>query len=239
MILTAILSTTAQFFIGPTLIPGLEASGLIVLALGSLTILKENLKTQEFVGIFLMIVAITALGFSRLSIGVSTYDFGDLYFLIRVSIFTGLLFIGGITCNILQKTRTAQKGIIRAVDSGLMFILTNFWIAPLLGVISQVLSGRFNIIELIIFIIACVTLPLANYLGVLRLQQAFVYGQAGNLRVIQQVPIQIAPIFYYLLIFVLIPPFDYSLPLGILGMCLILISGYLLAKRQAALKEIK
>jgi len=239
MILASILSIVAQFYIGPTLIPGLMASGLIVLALGSLKILNEDLKRSELFGIIIMIIAITSLGFSRLSVEISTYNFRDLFFLIRVIIFTCIMIICSLICNFIQKYKPAQKGLLRAIDSGIMFILINFWMAPMLAVIIKVFSGNFVLNQLILFILASIILPVANYFGVLRLQQAFEYGQASNLRTIQQVPVQIAPMFYYFVIFLLVPPSKLSLPLGIIGVSLIIISGYLLGKRQAALKEIK
>ncbi len=54
----------AQVYIGPALIPGLMASGLIILAFGSVKITGETLKRYEIIGILLMIGAIFLLGIS-------------------------------------------------------------------------------------------------------------------------------------------------------------------------------
>ena len=45
----------AQLLIGPDLVPGLMAAGLIVLAIGSVRILGETLKRDEYIGIIIMI----------------------------------------------------------------------------------------------------------------------------------------------------------------------------------------
>jgi len=74
----------AIIFLGPALVPGLMSAGLIVLALGSVKILKETLGKEEIFGILLMIVGVTLLGFSELSIDVSTFDILDSGFIFRI-----------------------------------------------------------------------------------------------------------------------------------------------------------
>ena len=53
----------AQSMIGPALTPGLMASGLIVLAIGSVQINHETLNTSEIIGIGLMIIGVSFIGF--------------------------------------------------------------------------------------------------------------------------------------------------------------------------------
>ena len=55
----------AQSLIGPALTPGLMASGLVILAVGSVRMNRETLNTSEIIGIVLMILGILALGLSR------------------------------------------------------------------------------------------------------------------------------------------------------------------------------
>ena len=74
----AIFFFFAQVFIGPTLIPGLMASGLIVLVIGSIKILGENLNFLEILGIFLMIIAIAFLGLSNMAIDPAKQNFLDM-----------------------------------------------------------------------------------------------------------------------------------------------------------------
>ncbi|HUX99888.1 MAG TPA: hypothetical protein VMV49_10060 [Candidatus Deferrimicrobium sp.] len=239
IVITTFLGFTAQLLIGPTLVPGLEATGMIILAIGSLKILKEDIKIQEVMGILLMIIAIFFISFSKLSIDLNTYNLATLGFLTRSIIFTVIFIIGSFILKFLRRKYTHYKSILYALDSGLMFCLINFWIAPLLGTIDNIFSGSFLFTELILFILAIGILMIANYFGIFLLQKALEIGQASNMRPIQQSPIQIVPIFYFLLIFLLPPPSIVSLPLIISGISLILISMYLLSRRAASLEAIK
>lgn len=237
--LGAILYMTAQLFIGPALIPGFMASGLIVLAIGSIKIVGETLNKAEITGIFLMILAFFLLGISELSIDIAHTNLVEISFLIRIIVFTLAVMLFCFICYMLQREITRFKGILLATLSGLLFVLSNFWVSPLMGVIAKIFSGTFNLGELIIFIISCIILILTNVLGVMTIQKSFTVGQASNLVPIQQVPTLIAPIAIYFLIFLLTPPSVFSIYYLIIGLTLIIISSFLLGKRSAQLEEIK
>jgi drug/metabolite transporter (DMT)-like permease len=235
----SILFLTAQVFIGPALIPGLMASGLIILAIGSIKIVGESLNIKEIIGIIIMILAIFLLGISGLSIDIVNTNLLEVGFIIRTAIFTGSLTLFSILCQIFQKRDANYRGIFLAVLSGFMYSLSNFWVSPLMAVMAHVLSGDFELLELVIFIISAIILILTNTLGIITITQAFRIGQASNLVPIQQVPIQITPIFVYLLVFLLIPPNIFSILYLVIGVILILISSFLLGKRQEQLEEVK
>jgi drug/metabolite transporter (DMT)-like permease len=222
----------AQVFIGPALVPGLMASGLIILAIGSVKLVGESLKTKEIIGILIMIFAIFLLGISGLSIDIADTNLLEAFFIIRITIFTCSLAILSILCHIFQKRIEIYRGILLAILSGFMYSLSNFWVSPLMAVITHVFSGNFELLELILFIVSAIILILTNTLGIITIQQAFRVGQASNLVPIQQVPIQITPIIVYLLVFLLIPPTVFSIFYLIIGVVLILISSFLLGKRQ-------
>lgn len=227
----------AQMFIGPTLIPGLMAAGLIVLAIGSIKIVGEQLKASEVVGILLMIVAITFIGFSNMEIDISMQNFSELGLIIRILTFTGMIYFLSAVVYILQK-RNIQKGITLAIYSGFQFVLSNFWISPVMGVITRIFEGTAFLLEIIIFIIAIVILISANIFGLTSIQKAFREGQASNLIPIQQVPIQIAPPFYYLAVFLLPIQDTFSIIFLILGISLVIVSSFLLGRRQAQIEKI-
>jgi len=237
--LGAILYMMAQLFIGPALIPGFMASGLIVLAIGSIKIVGETLNKAEILGIFLMIIAFFLLGISELSIDIANTNLVEISFLIRIIIFTLVVILFSFICYILQRESKRFKGILLATLSGLLFVLSNFWVSPLIGVIAKIFSGAFDLGELFIFIISCIILILSNVLGVMTIQKSFTVGQASNLVPIQQVPTLLAPIVIYFLIFLLIPPSVFSIYYLIIGLTLIIISSFLLGKRSAQLEEIK
>jgi len=75
MFAPAAFGIIAQLYIGPALLPGLQASGLIVLAIGSVKINKEKLERTDYAGILLMIVATFFVGISGLSISIAHFDF--------------------------------------------------------------------------------------------------------------------------------------------------------------------
>ncbi|MFO7794921.1 MAG: DMT family transporter [Promethearchaeia archaeon] len=228
----------AQSLIGPALIPGLMASGLIILAIGSIFILNENLKKKEILGIFLMIIAITFLGFSRLSIEISESNVLASDFLFRVSMFTLILCIISILLEVLSRKSITNQGIPLAIFSGNMFALSNLWVSLLINTITKVFGGSFMVEELILFIVSTIILIATNMYGVIKMQQAFTVGQASNLIAIQQIPIQTFPILIYFLVF-LMPLLNLSsFVYLILGISFIIVSAYLLGKRQVAIEKI-
>ena len=237
--LGAIFYMTAQFFIGPALIPGFMASGLIVLAIGSIKIVGETLNKAEILGILLMILAFFLLGISELSIDIASTNLLEISFLIRIIIFTLVVILFSFICYILQRKTKRFKGILLATLSGLLFVLSNFWVSPMIGVIAKILGGNFTLGELFLFIISCIILILSNVLGVMTIQKSFTVGQASNLVPIQQIPTLLAPIVIYFLIFLLTPPSVFSIYYLIIGITLIIISSFLLGKRSAQIEEIK
>jgi len=242
----------AQNIIGPSLVPGLMASGLIVLALGSIKLNKENITKKEFIGIILMIVGVLLLGLSKLDIPIKKINIFDESLQVRISIFTIILFSIYFSSNLLAKKseksdfkKISPKGVsvLLAESSGVCFTLSNFWIAPLLATINIALGNLFSftqnekIIAVIIFIISALILVLVNIFGVLRIQESLRFGQASNLIPLQQVPIQIGPIFVYFSVFML----SYELIqifLITIGVFFIITAGFLLGERKAQIDQI-
>jgi hypothetical protein len=228
----------AQSLIGPALIPGLMSSGLIILALGSVYILDEQLCNKEIFGIFLMIIAITFLGFSQLSIEIANNNIISIDFLLRVSIFSFSLVGLSIFLEGLSRNADSYQGVPLSIISGIMFALSNLWVSILIGTISKVFEGIFVVVELVLFVVAAIILIFTNAFGVIKMQQAFTVGQAGNLIVIQQIPIQISPILIYFLVFFLPLTNLISILFLLSAISLIIISAYLLGKRQIEIDQI-
>lgn len=229
----------AQVLIGPVLIPGLIASGLVILVLGSTKIIGEKLTTLEIIAIIMIILAITLIGLSEFSIEISKINFLNLEFIIRIAIYTCALVFLAIVFQILQKNYGNIRGILFALISGLMFSLSNFWISPLMAVITHIFSGTYNLGELILFIVSSFMLVLTNIFAVTKMVEALNHGQASNLVPIQNVPQQITPVIAYFLIFFKTPPSIFSIIFFMIASILILISSLILGKRQAQIEEIK
>jgi len=229
----------AQIYIGPAIIPGLMAFGLIFLAIGSVKIVGETLKKEEIIGIIIMIFAIFLLGLSELSIDIAGIDILAFDLVINMTIFTIALFLGSFICEILQRKIEKLKGILLAISSGFQFSLTNFWIAPLMAVIAHVFGGVATISEIFLFIACAAILIVGSIFGIMKIQQSFQVANASRMIPIQQVPIQITPVIAYFFVFTLMPSTIFPIIYVIISVSLILLSSFLLAKRQAQLEAIK
>lgn len=224
----------AQNYIGPALVPGLMASGLIVLALGSVWMNGESLDAFEILGIFLMIAGIALLGLSGLSISgdVVIASIAQSATITRITIFSLTLVTLWIIIHFISLKSGARKGIVMGISNGFPFSLSNFWISPLIAVIFVVMGGKGTTGQVIIFIIASIVLVMSNVIGMWQTQECFRYGQASNIIPIQQVPVQIAPVLVYFYVFALKAPNSASVAYMLSGVALIIISGFLLGRRQ-------
>jgi multidrug transporter EmrE-like cation transporter len=224
----------AQDYIGPALVPGLMASGLIVLAIGSVWMNGENLDAFEIIGIFLMIAGIALLGVSELSISgeVVIAKIAQTVTITRITIFSLALTVLWIIIHFISLKAGGRKGIVMGVSNGFPFAISNFWISPLVAVIFMVMGGKGTTGQMIIFIIASIILVMANVIGMWQTQECFRYGQASNIIPVQQVPVQIAPVLVYFYVFALKAPNSASVAYMLSGVALIIISGFLLGRRQ-------
>ncbi|MBD3352141.1 MAG: hypothetical protein GF364_11695 [Candidatus Lokiarchaeota archaeon] len=229
----------AQGTIGAALIPGLSASGLIVLAIGSTKILNEKLEKWEIIAIILLFIAILLIGLSELSIEADLSYFEDIGFSIRFSFFTiiGLamwfiLYFGG-------KKAEKFNSIYLAVGTAFPFVIGNLWLQPFIVSISEVFSGSSDGFVWFAFLIGIFMFAGANVLGIGHSQHALNSGNASIVVPIQQVPQQIAPIIIYYGIYQFSSPHSYSLATLIIGIIFIVVSAVILGKKQAMLEKIK
>jgi hypothetical protein len=231
----AVFIVGANMFIGPALAPGLVNSGLIVLAIGSVRINRERLRSLDYLGIVLMVIAIASLGLSQLSIAMLGFNYDASWFLVNTLVFTTALFVFWATFLALQKANVKNRAILLILASGFMLLMSNFWVAPLSGTILDVFSGVATAGEWVFFVLSCVLTTFGTVIATANQQAAFKYGQASTLTTLQQVPTQLAPAIVYLLVFELSPPLWYSLPLLFVGTVLMFVSFYLLAGRKVAI----
>lgn len=239
MFAPAIFVIGASLYLGPALLPGLMNAGLIVLAIGSVRINKERLGRSDYSGIILMVVGIFMLGTSMLSITADSIDWNAQWVLNNSILFTAIVVALWAAFLVFQRGSKNYRAILLILASGFMFSLSNFWVFPLSATIFYVFQGIATLNQWIFFILSCVLLPLANIIVIVNQQTAFKYGQASTLNTLQQFPTQLTPAFIYLLVFELIPPSEYSLPLLFLGTALVLTSSFLLMRRKVEVSKIK
>ena len=226
----------AIIFIGPALVPGLMSVGLIILALGSVKILKETLGKEEIFGILLMIVGVTLLGFSELSIDVSTFNILDSGFIFRIIVFTIVVLSLAVIFEVLRRKHEKFRGLLMAIEAGLILSLNTVWASPGTTVVIHVVDGIIIEEEIFFGIIIGITLLLIVVIGITIGQISLKYGQANILVPLTSVPIQIIPIIAFFLIFLSTPPDTLSVIFMIIGFTLVIISSFLLTKKQGKLE---
>jgi hypothetical protein len=224
----------AQSLIGPALTPGLMASGLVVLAVGSVRMNQESLNASEIVGIMLMILGILALGLSGLAINSTQVrtTLASQSALQRIALFTASFFTMSIITRVLASHIKDRRGMLIALANGFLSCLSDFWINPLLALIAIVLYGHGSLAQVIIFIIASIILVMVASIVTWQNQLAFKLAQASNVVPVAQVPIQIAPILVYFFIFALTPPNSISVVYILSGTVLTIVAGFLLGRRR-------
>jgi drug/metabolite transporter (DMT)-like permease len=223
----------AQSLIGPALSPGLMASGLILLSIGSVKFNHEELNRYEITGIILMIIGILCLGLSELSINASQVrtTLADHLAQIRIVVFTFCLFFCCLVSRSLAPWHKNRRGLLIALGNGFLACLSDFWINPLLALLVLVFIGHSSSIQTFIFIMAAAILAFTASVITWQNQIAFKYAQASNIIPVAQVPIQISPIIVYFFIFALTPPRSVSVFLILFGTVLTIIAGFLLGRR--------
>lgn len=228
----------AIIFIGPALVPGFMSAGLIVLALGSVKILNEKLGKEEILGILLMIAGVSFLGLSNLSIDVFTFNILDSGFILRIIVFTIVVLCLAVIFEVLRRKHEKNKGLLMAIESGLVLSLNTVWASPGTTVVTHVVDGIIIEEEIIFGIIIGIILLLILAIGITIGQISLKYGQANILAPLNSAPIQIIPIIAFFIIFLSTPPNILSVIFMIIGFTLIISSSFLLTKRQAKIEKI-
>ncbi len=231
----------AQTLIGPALVPGLMASGLIVLAIGSVRLIGETLSTSEYTGIFMMIIGIALLGLSELGISIEVVRdrLATSGTASRVTVLTVSLFLLWGFTHLASLRSARRKGIIMAFSNGFPFALSNFWISPILALFAVVMTGKGTWGQVGLFALSSAILVGCNIFGIRQTQEAFKFAQASNIIPVQQISVQITPILFYFYVYSLKPPKSISGVLIVVGALLIIVAGFLLGRRQSELEKIQ
>jgi drug/metabolite transporter (DMT)-like permease len=229
----------SQTMIGPALTPGLMAGGLVVLAIGSVKMNKETLNASEMFGIGLMVLGIACLGLSGLGINSTQVKamLASKAAQFRIFLFTVSLLILCLASRGLSRRIQNRKGMLIALGNGFLSCLSDFWINPLLALIVIIFAGYGNPTQFALFSVATLIFLLCAGLITWQTQEAFKYAQASNILPVSQVPIQIAPVLVYFVIFSLAPPNSLSVFYILAGTVLTIVSGFLLGRRAEAVTE--
>jgi multidrug transporter EmrE-like cation transporter len=239
MAFSTVFLMLAQSLIGATLMPGLMASGLIILAIGSVKLLKEQLKINEIIAIIFLIIGITLIGLSELTIQTTIANFLDIGFNLRIGIVTIFFAVAWLSLYYTGKKAKKNKSLLLAIGTGFPPSIANIWMQPMIVAMVIVLNGTAGSIEWFLFLLSVFITTTAIFSSITHTQTALNSGNVSIIAPVQQIPQQISPLFIYYFIYMLASPNPLSFPLILTGVLLIVTSGFVLAKRQAALEKIK
>lgn len=230
------LNMLAQSKIGPAIIPGLMAIGLIVLTIGAVRLAGESFDSGDIAGILLVIAAVTVFGLSQLSVDMQSIDLWEPAFILRLGLFTGVVTALSLICYFIQKNNVQLRGILRTLNAGLLLSQSNLWLGILMAFLAKWGIGKFSPLDLFPLGISSGIVFAGSMLGIAETQRAFQFGEASKLIPIQYVPVQILPIAAYFIVFCLRPSNPFALPMALGGIVLVLSGAALLARRQFAIK---
>jgi len=239
MVGSAIFFIIAQAIIGGALVPGLGASGMIILVIGATKIIGEKIEPSELVGIFLCMFGILLIGLSELSIKGDLNYFTDFSFNLRIGSFTGILMVLWVFFRIIGKKNLQKKALFLALAAGIPFAIGNLWLQPFIVAIASLVSGNAGIFEIVVFIICSIFVSFPNILGIKHLQDAFKNFNVSKITPIQAIPIQVIPVFIYFFVYFKPVPSIFSIIYIVGGISFIITCGFLLSKKQEEMELIK
>lgn len=232
------LNVLAQAMIGPAILPGLMATGLIALAIGASKLAGERLKPGELVGIALVMASAALFGLSRMSVDLSEIDLFDPAFVLRLGEFTASVAALSFACNALQKAKGHLRGMLRILNSGLLLSQSNLWLGVLMALLPRLSSGKLSIAGLLYTALASTIVFAGSMLGISETQHALSCGDVSKLMPIQYLPSQVLPIAVYFVVFSLHPKSISQLLLALAGIVCVITGAALLAKRQDIKREV-
>lgn len=237
---SGILFMLAQAYIGAALVPGLAAIGLVVLALGAIKILHEKIQKTEIMGIIIMMVGILFIGLSSLEIiDVDMVNLSDSAFLMRIMVYTALIFSLWMIFRQAGKRSKKGKTLLLSLAAGVPFALSNAWLQPFLFLAATMFSEGLEPLEIGLFIFSIVVVAGVNIVGLIHIQDAFKEGDASKVAPISQIPQQITPVIIYFAVYMKATPNPASIWYIFFGVTLVCIAGFLLGKRQGQLEVIE
>jgi drug/metabolite transporter (DMT)-like permease len=226
------LNLVAALWLGPAILPGLMSLGLVVLAIGAVTVAGEKLGAADLTGIALVMAGILLIGLSRLRVDVASEGMHETALVARLAGFTLCSTALAIALLAVAARAHGARGPLRAVAAGLFFSGSNLWLAVVMNALNHWLAGGpirdgFGLAAIALAIICA-----ASLVGVIVTQHAYRVGNASRVVPIQLVPQQIVPILAFLLVFRCPAPFASALPLAVAGAALVLSGAGLLSGRQ-------
>ncbi len=174
------LNFLAVGLIGPVLVPGLMAVGLVVLALAAVLTGVEKPRWTDFAGVTLLVLAVFGFGLSRLAVDITATSPRDPVLLLRALLFLGAVVVLILVCTAAARAaRGAESvaGILFGVQSGLLYTIGNISAGFVAGVVVRLGRGPADGLEILVGAIAIAIAAGGSSLGVITTQHALRHGR--------------------------------------------------------------
>lgn len=203
-ILVFTFTLIGQLLIGPTLIPGLAAFGLILLPLGASRFLGEHNGRREYAGIASIIIGVFFLSTSSLSVDSRTLPWEESSFTLAT-----IWYIGALTAlslllllaGLLLRKASGLRAILYSISGGICYAASNIIVFPISHRLTLLSGGLLDRAGWLFLIFSGLYLVAVNVYAITITQKAFSLADVSKLIPIQQVPIQLIPIATHFLLF--------------------------------------
>lgn len=198
------LNFLAVALVGPVLVPGLMAVGLVVLALAAVLTGLEKPRWKDFAGVTLLVLAVFGFGLSRLAVDTMATSPRDPALLLRAILFLGAVVVLILVCTAAARGgRGAESvvGIIFGVQSGLLYTIGNIGVGFVSGAAGRLGRGQADGLEILVGAVALSIAAAGSALGVLTTQHALRHGRVVVTVALQNAIGMIVPMGLFFLVY--------------------------------------
>lgn len=204
------LYITSIGLIGPAVVPGLMAIGLVVLAAGAVVVRKERLRGKEAAGIGFVVLAVGAFGFTHLSIDVFSFSLTNTSLLKRAGTFAGIVVMAALACTVGARRLEAGRGAwhrvepaaaLHAVQAGFLYNVSNLGLGFITAGLALFSRGLFIAIDIAVFLGALATSIGSYVFGVAATQRALAHGRAAVAIPLQEGVVQVMPVCIFFFVY--------------------------------------
>lgn len=194
--------------IGPAVVPGVMAFGLVVLASGAILVRKEHVRPKELLGIGFVIAAVAGFGLSHLSIDLLSFRLTDSTLIRRAALFSGAVIAVAFICQAAAyqlgrgaRPRNEASAAFHAVRAGLWYNVSNLSLGFISVGIERLGRGELRGLDLVVVLAAVVIALTSNFFGVHGTQHALARGRAAVTIPLQDGVAQIVPVGVFFLVY--------------------------------------
>ena len=194
--------------IGPAVVPGVMAFGLVVLASGAILVRKEHVRPKELIGIGFVIAAVAGFGLSHLSIDLLSFRLTDSTLIRRAAFFSGAVIAVAFICQAAAhqlgrgaRPRNEASAAFHAVRAGLWYNVSNLSLGFISVGIDRLGRGELRGLDLVVVLSAVVIALTSNFFGVHGTQNALARGRAAVTIPLQDGVAQIVPVGVFFLVY--------------------------------------